>query len=132
MKSYATIEVMHDLGIGYHVHNGLIDVYCQRDPIFVGNVFWLDFYEWEFNTEYLWEFFWGQTNNHEYTIIVPGWFPFVLLLIWPSIIAIRVLCKSPLKGHCPACGYDLRGTPSGVCPECGVNTKAETKIAKAK
>jgi hypothetical protein len=21
--------------------------------------------------------------------------------------------------HCPACGYDLRGSPSGVCPECG-------------
>jgi hypothetical protein len=22
-------------------------------------------------------------------------------------------------GHCPSCGYDLRGSPSGVCPECG-------------
>ena len=21
--------------------------------------------------------------------------------------------------HCPGCGYDLRGTPEGLCPECG-------------
>jgi hypothetical protein len=22
-------------------------------------------------------------------------------------------------GSCPACGYDVRGLPQGVCPECG-------------
>lgn len=25
------------------------------------------------------------------------------------------------RGHCPACGYDLRGNPGGGCPECGVS-----------
>jgi peptidoglycan/LPS O-acetylase OafA/YrhL len=24
-----------------------------------------------------------------------------------------------LSGHCPKCGFDLRGSPSGGCPECG-------------
>lgn len=22
-------------------------------------------------------------------------------------------------GHCKACGYDLTGVPTGICPECG-------------
>ena len=26
--------------------------------------------------------------------------------------------------HCQSCAYDLRGTPSGVCPECGTDSKA--------
>ncbi len=25
----------------------------------------------------------------------------------------------PVSGHCPACGYDLRGNPGAACPECG-------------
>ena len=27
------------------------------------------------------------------------------------------------RGHCLKCGYDLRGTSGGVCPECGVETE---------
>ena len=29
------------------------------------------------------------------------------------------------RGHCPACGYDLRGSP-GRCPECGNDPAAST------
>jgi hypothetical protein len=29
------------------------------------------------------------------------------------------------RGRCPACGYDLRGSTSAVCPECGVAPKRE-------
>ena len=23
------------------------------------------------------------------------------------------------RGHCTTCGYNLRGSPGGICPECG-------------
>jgi hypothetical protein len=29
------------------------------------------------------------------------------------------------RGGCPACGYDLRGSTSAVCPECGATPKGE-------
>ena len=28
-------------------------------------------------------------------------------------------------GHCPACGYNLTGNASGVCPECGTPREAK-------
>jgi hypothetical protein len=31
----------------------------------------------------------------------------------------KVLRRPPPLGLCPACGYDLTGNVSGVCPECG-------------
>jgi len=27
--------------------------------------------------------------------------------------------RRPPKGHCQACGYNLTGNTSGICPECG-------------
>ena len=57
---------------------------------------------------------------------VPLWMPLAasggLTLAFgaPSIFRRR---KRP--GHCPACGYDLRGLPAGAsCPECGGNRLA--------
>ena len=56
------------------------------------------------------------------TIHIPLWGPLVLLLAWPTVAFLR----GPLrrwrrrrKGLCLACGYDLTGNVSGVCPECG-------------
>jgi hypothetical protein len=119
MECYLQIEVLHDLGLGFFIRNGLIDLCYQRDPIFVGNVFWIEFYEWEFLTGNLWELHWGEFSR-EYNIRMPAWIPSVVLFIWPTIVAIRTLCKSPLAGLCPACGYDLRGSVGSVsCPECG-------------
>lgn len=41
--------------------------------------------------------------------------------------AIALLRKRvPLPGHCVACGYDLAGNTSGVCPECGQYVASRT------
>jgi len=33
------------------------------------------------------------------------------------------------RGHCRSCGYDLKGLPSEVCPECGYHFAAEDATA---
>jgi len=51
------------------------------------------------------------------SIKVPLWMlaaPLVLGVAW---VALRRWRTPP--GHCRGCGYDLRGTPGSVCPECG-------------
>ena len=45
--------------------------------------------------------------------------------IWciPAITAALIVfwwtTPKPVPGHCPACGHNLTGNVSGVCPECG-------------
>jgi hypothetical protein len=46
-------------------------------------------------------------------------------LVWSAPSAGRRIRRRlrRARGHCPACGYDLRGSTSAVCPECGVAPK---------
>ena len=58
----------------------------------------------------------------------PHWFLLLLSAVLPSIWLIKWWKKRRLAmvGCCPACGYDLTGNETGVCPECGASTAIET------
>ena len=52
---------------------------------------------------------------------VPWWFVLAVASPLPLIRSRRWLRRRrrTRSGRCPACGYDLTGNTSGVCPECG-------------
>jgi hypothetical protein len=74
----------------------------------------------------LWEFHWHHRNGpvgsgrtqRRLILLFPGW---VLAAVFAPLPALWLWSRRR-RGDgepCPACGYDLRGTPSGPCPECG-------------
>ncbi len=51
---------------------------------------------------------------------LPTWLPILLFGLWPAIASARHIKRRYFTQHiCRKCGYDLRATPSGICPECG-------------
>lgn len=67
---------------------------------------------------------WARTESggrlHVFTI------PYWLIALITACYPVRLVVADPLRrrrrrrrGLCPMCGYDLRGSPSGVCSECG-------------
>ena len=57
-------------------------------------------------------------------IQVPYWLLSLVLAILPTIGLIKYRNRRKLGPNaCPACGYDLTGNESGVCPECGAGAK---------
>jgi hypothetical protein len=54
-----------------------------------------------------------------FEIVFPHWALAVPLAALPAVWVLRWR-RGRLGNVCPACGYDLRGTPDGgTCPECG-------------
>jgi hypothetical protein len=90
---------------------------------------------WKLSLASLWrfEFGWREVRGPSFSnpvtafrAEVPYWLPALLLVVIPGLWLWRHPRRVPAT--CPACGYDLRGTPapgrgetSGVktCPECG-------------
>jgi len=62
-----------------------------------------------------------------YRMQLSHWFLTLIFAILPAIWLFKWNKRRKLDPNaCPACGYDLTGNESGVCPECGValNTEA--------
>ncbi len=56
----------------------------------------------------------------------PLWLPTLLFGTWPAIALSRHIKRRYFTaGICRKCGYDLRGSPSGNCPECGRPARKE-------
>jgi len=67
--------------------------------------------------------------------VLPLWYPFALLCIWPLLDIVLALLRRrrTLETACPICSYDLRAHhPGDKCPECGtlIPTKSATIIAE--
>ncbi len=51
---------------------------------------------------------------------IPFWIIMSVLAPWPMLALYSRFNRRYPPGHCPACGYDLRGSKgSATCPECG-------------
>jgi hypothetical protein len=63
---------------------------------------------------------------------VPWWVLLLLFGVYPTVQFVRKKRQEYQKtrrlehGQCNACGYDLTGNTSGVCPECGCATRTDT------
>jgi hypothetical protein len=73
-----------------------------------------------FSAASLMDFGYGR-DAFEAWLLVPHWVLFPALLATPGVWLFRRRAGTCLgRAACPACGYDLRGTPgSKTCPECG-------------
>ena len=61
----------------------------------------------------------------KFTLVLPFWLIMLALSVAPCLAYLRRRRNRRLKASnlCRACGYDLTGNVSGVCPECGVNAQ---------
>ncbi len=88
---------------------------------------------------WLWDYYGGITNTatpgwsiQQHTLVLQ-WRGFVFLAVlfgaYPSLVLARMINTRYTRkrlGLCLSCGYDLRGSPSGICPECARPSKNAT------
>jgi hypothetical protein len=87
---------------------------------------------WE--PRFLWEFKggWGSESLH---LVAPHWALVLPFTVIPAAWAAQRIraARRRASSACPACGYDLRGTPaSNPCPECGFRGAATSAPESAK
>lgn len=59
-------------------------------------------------------------------VVFPVWLPVVIFGLWPLLaIYLWLRRRRYPEGCCNVCGYDLRGTIGGTCPECGARRESD-------
>lgn len=67
---------------------------------------------------------WTWAPDHLFHIVVPLWFPFLLVGAPTAWLWWRDRGRG-LSGRCRRCGYDLAGLACGAdCPECGASSRS--------
>jgi hypothetical protein len=64
---------------------------------------------------------WGPSRGgFVWRFVLPLWMPLIPVGVWVAWVVRAVWrTRRPRPHACPKCGYDLRGLPTGRCPECG-------------
>ena len=97
-----------------------VELYLQRQfPFDVDSGRWREEHEDSHKLFMRWSFFSFFRNDQPAGVVinVPHWF--VLLILAVPMAYLWWRDRRPPPGHCRACGYDLTGNVSGICPECG-------------
>jgi len=58
-------------------------------------------------------------SHIRYEVAVRYWHLVTIFAVMPAFCLIQWVRRPARPGACRACGYDLTGNTSGVCPECG-------------
>ena len=61
------------------------------------------------------------TGDRYVFVALPAWMSIGMLMPLVIVGAVRIRSSPPMTA-CPRCGYDLRGSSGGACPECGEAT----------
>jgi hypothetical protein len=69
------------------------------------------------------------SRNHQF-VVIPHWPLAMTAAVLPGMWFRRRLQRTRRlsAGCCSACGYDLTGNTSGVCPECGTAVAGKDKV----
>lgn len=113
---HITLRVEPDwLRMGY----GAIGVYYEDSPYRspdpdIPRISW-----WAERTSNVTPFLWPRTHMAGCirVVVLPFWALFVCVAV-PTVCAWRHDRRPPC-GHCQACGHNLTGNVTGICPECG-------------
>jgi len=70
----------------------------------------------------------NEPGRTEATVLLPWWVITTFFVLLPAIQIMRCWRgRGVVPGTCVACGYNLTGNASGVCPECGTLVPATSE-----
>ena len=69
---------------------------------------------------------WRYYNDHIWCeVVTPSWVGIPPTLLLALVLTLRARRHRRRINHCTACGYNLTGNVSGICPECGTPARSK-------